>query len=479
MTTGVDTAGALDSARFPNGWRGLRVLFVTGRLAEALVRRVAHEAAPRFRFTAEVRVLGISVAALMHIDWVRRKLTVDATAHDLVLLPGWCQGDVRPLEQELGLPVVVGPKEIQDLPEWLGGAGRPAVDLSRADIEIVAEINRAPRLAERELVAIAERYRGDGADVIDVGCIPGESWQGVGAAVRRLRELGLRVSIDSFDRAEVEAAVASGAELVLSCNASNRDWAKHLPAELVAIPDDPARLETLDPTVRVLEAAGAKFRLDPILEPIGFGFTASLARYYRTRERYPDRPMLMGIGNVTELAQADSAGMHLLLAAICQELRIGSVLTTEVANWCRGAVREFDLARRLVRHAVTQRTLVKRLPESLLLLRDVKVTHPGEDQLAALAAQITDPNVRLFVDGRELHLINRDGRWRGTDPFEVFERFLRESPGVDASHAFYLGYELAKATTALMLGKQYSQDQPLNWGFLSQPESSRHERAGG
>ena len=49
---------------------------------------------------------------------------------------------------------------------------------------------------------------------------------------------GYRVSIDSFDRREVEVAVEAGAELVLSCNTSNVQWARELDAELVAIPDD-------------------------------------------------------------------------------------------------------------------------------------------------------------------------------------------------------------------------------------------------
>ena len=36
------------------------------------------------------------------------------------------------------------------------------------------------------------------------------------------------------------------------------------------------------------------------------------------------------------------------LAGICQELKIKSVLTTQVINWARTSVRELDLARRLV-----------------------------------------------------------------------------------------------------------------------------------
>ena len=51
-----------------------------------------------------------------------------------------------------------------------------------------------------------------------------------------------------------------------------------------------------------------KFRIDPILEPIGFGFAASLGRYLEVRRRYPDAAMIMGTGNLTELTDVDSRG---------------------------------------------------------------------------------------------------------------------------------------------------------------------------
>ena len=90
------------------------------------------------------------------------------------------------------------------------------------------------------------------------------------------------------------------------------------------------------------------FRIDPVIEPIGFGFAASLGRYLEVRRRYPDAEMMMGVGNLTELTDVDSAGVNVLLLGFCQELGIRSVLTTEVINWCRSCVRELDLARRLV-----------------------------------------------------------------------------------------------------------------------------------
>lgn len=451
-----------------------RILFVTGRLAEVSLRELLATLAPKVGFEFDVAVLGISVAALMSVEFVSRKLEPLA-AVDRVLLPGWCGGDLEPLAQKFGTRFERGPKDLFDLPEYFGGRAKSPPDLSRYDIEILAEINHAPRLNDRELLAQAEKYRRDGADVIDLGGIPDEHWPHAAEVTRRLRSEGFRISIDSFDRREVESAVEAGAELVLSCNSSNVEWLADSPAELVVIPDQPSDEESLPRTIEPLTAAGRTFRIDPILEPIGFGFAASLARYFTARRRWPETSMMMGIGNVTELSEVDSAGLNFLLAALCQELRIGSVLTTEVIPWCRSAVQEFDLARRVMRHAETNRVLPKHLNSQLVMLRDTKVHELGEAGLRRLAEQIRDANFRIFVERGELHLLNRDGHWHGTDAFELFDAITQTVP-LDAAHSFYLGYELAKATTALTLGKQYRQDQALQWGFLTIPELSAHDR---
>jgi dihydropteroate synthase len=182
--------------------------------------------------------------------------------------------------------------------------------------------------------------------------------------------------------------------------------------------------------------------------------------------------MMMGVGNLTELTDADSVGLNVLLAGFCQELGVRSVLTTEVINWCRSAVTEFALARRLVHHAVTHKVLPKRLEPDLVILRDPRVFEQGEAGLAELAERITDPNYRVFAERGEVHVLNGKVYLHGPDPFVLFDELVRADPAIDPSHGFYLGYEFAKAVTALTLGKQYSQDRALRWGFLTVPETS-------
>ena len=444
---------------------------MTGRLAEPALRAVLSDLGPRLGYEAGVAVLPISVAALMTPRWVALHLEVpEGTTR--VVLPGHCRGDLRLIENKAGVPVELGPEDLRDLPRFLGGEPRAPEGYGAFDIEILAEINHAPRLPIAEVLAIAERYRDEGADVIDVGCDPGDRWLGVGAAVVALVAQGFRVSIDSFNPAEVADAVAAGAELVLSVNAANREHAPDWGVEVVVIADEPHSLEGLCETCAYLEEKRVKFRIDPVLDPIGFGFARSLGRYIEIRNRFPDAPIMMGVGNLTELTDVDSAGVNTLLLGFCQELGIRSVLTTEVINWARTSVREIDLARRLTYHAVNHRVLPKRLDPALVVLRDPKLPRFGPETLAVMASRIKDKNWRIFAEDGTLIAMNGTSFFTETDPFLLFEKMQVTDP----AHAFYLGYELMKARTSLTLGKNYRQDLALDWGYLTEPEISHLDR---
>jgi hypothetical protein len=174
-----------------------RLLFVTGRLAEFALRQVLDDLAPRAGFAAEVAVLPISVAALMSPKWVARHLDVPPGI-DRVILPGHCRGDLSPVVEKARTSVELGPEDLRDLPRIFGREGARLEGYGAFDIEILAEINHAPRLGRDELLAIAAGFGAEGADRIDLGCDPEGPWSGVGAAVAALRGAGHRVSIDSF-----------------------------------------------------------------------------------------------------------------------------------------------------------------------------------------------------------------------------------------------------------------------------------------
>jgi dihydropteroate synthase-like protein len=392
----------------------------------------------------------------------------------VIVLPGYCRGDLEPLESQMGCRVVRGPRDLRALPEWFGTAGR-APDLDRWDIEIIAEINHAPQMSLTEIVAEAGRLQASGADYIDLGCDPGGQWLGVGDAVKAVLDLGCRVSVDSLNVAEISQATQAGATLVLSVNHSNRAAALDWGVPVVVIPDQPSDWRSLEVSVEYLENNKVPFRIDPILEPIGFGFAESLGRYLAARRQWPAAEMMMGVGNLTELTDVDSAGVNLLLSGFCQEVGIRSVLTTQVINWAHTSVRELSIARRLVHHSIHHRVPPKRLSNELVTLRDAKVRSLDHQVLRQMSEQIKDWNFRIFVVERQLVCLGGGHYWVAEDPFELFDQIAAASPpNLDPSHSFYLGYEMAKALTAAQLGKQYQQDQALDWGYLTVSEADRH-----
>jgi dihydropteroate synthase len=454
--------------------RATRVLFVTGRFAEPSLRRVLHDA--NLPFAHHVAVLKITVAALMTTPWIARFLRVPAGI-DLVVIPGLCEGDVAVVADACSVRVVKGPKDVREIPRFFGSQSAER-RYGAWDIEILAEINNAPALTRQAVLEAARYYRDSGADVIDVGCTPGRAFPELGAVVHDLIAAGMRVSIDSFDPAEIRTAVAAGAELVLSVNRSNLAVAEELAgtgARVVVVPDMGSDagglLGTLEPSLSALERWRVPYVIDPILEPIGTGFVASLERYAEVRRRYPGAEMLMGIGNLTELTAADSTGVNAVLVAACQELGVRRVLTTEVIPWARGAVREIDVARRLMHYAVTERTIPKGVDDRLVTVKDPAPLAYTESELRALQAEITDPNLRIFADREAITVFNHERFVRGTNIQALFAALDIDEP----THAFYLGKELAKASLAVTLGKTYRQEGALAWGYLTPPDDATSE----
>jgi dihydropteroate synthase len=453
-----------------------RVAFITGRLAEPSLRRLLADMSPPFAY--DIVVMRITVAALMTTAWIANHLEgreVPAGT-DLVLIPGLCEGEPAIVGEKLGVRAEKGPKDLREIPGYFGRAAA-ARHYGAWDIEILAEINNAPRLPRPALRAAAEYFRASGADIIDVGCTPGLAFPDLGDIVGELVAAGMRVSVDTFDAAEIRVAVAAGAELVLSVNGSNIDAAQELAgtgARVVVLPDLGSTLDTLEPSLEKLTRWSIPYLIDPILEPIGLGFMASLERYAEVRRRYPDAEMLMGIGNLTELTAADSTGVNAMMIAVCQELGVRAVLTTEVIPWARGAVREVDIARRLMHYAVTGHTIPKGVDDRLVTIKDPAILEFTEQELRALQADITDPNFRIFADHEAITVLNNERFVRTTDVTRIGDIFAQLDVD-EPTHAFYLGKELAKASLAVTLGKTYRQEGALSWGYLTPPDDAKSE----
>lgn len=441
------------------------LVFVTGKMARARLEKVA-AALPPERFAWSIADAGVKVAALMTEEIIRRRVTIPHGATRIVL-PGRCRADPEALSRHFGLPVERGPDEVVDLPAHLGLAGR-TVDLSRHDLRIFSEIVDAARMNPGQIVAKGLDLARRGADVIDLGGLPDTAFPHLEESVRGLKAAGLRVSVDSFSLDELRRGAKAGADFLLSLNEETLDLAFETDAVPVLVPMRPDDPPSLDRAIARMEKAGRPYMADPILEPIHFGFVASIARYHETRRRWPGIEMMMGTGNLTELTEADSLGVTALLVGMCSELAIRNVLIVQVSNHTRRTVEEHDAARRVMYAARADSALPKGYGRALLALHDKRPFVQTPDEVAAQAAQVRDPNYRIAVAEDGIHAYNRDVHEVGTDAMAFFPHL---GVAADGAHAFYLGGELTKAETAWRLGKRYVQDEPLRWGAAADAEA--------
>jgi dihydropteroate synthase-like protein len=447
------------------------IVFLTGRLAQLSLQQVLESIAPAAAgspFTWEIREIGLQVAGLMTADMIRRRVAVPLTeGTKRMIVPGRCRGDLDALTAHYGVKVERGPEEVKDLPQFFGREARH-VDLSRYETEIFAEIVDAPRLDLDGIAARAREYRRQGADVIDIGCLPETAFPHLEDAVAMLKEQGYRVSVDSMRDEELVRGGRAGADYVMSLNIDTLWIADEIASTPILVPREPANVASLDRAIEEMNKRNRAFLADPILDPIPFGLAASIARYVSLRERYADVPIMMGVGNVTELTEADTSGINAVLFGIAAELRVAAVLTTSVSLHARRAVREADVARRVMHAARETQTLPKGISADLSALHAKRPFPYDAREIDAIAAAVRDPNFRVQVSAEGIHVYNRDGHHVAVDPFALYPELKVDN---DGGHAFYLGVQLARAEIAWQLGKRFDQDQPLDWGCeVDRPE---------
>lgn len=435
-----------------------RILFLTGHLAAARLEKVI-AGIRDLGFAWSVTDVGVKVAALMTEAIIARRLPRPVDANR-VMVPGRCRADLARLTAEFGVPFERGPDELNDLPAFFGKRGR-GVDLSRHDMRIFAEIVDASALGVDTILVRAASMRAAGADVIDLGCLPDTPFPHLEDSVRALRTCGYDVSVDSGDTEELRRGGKAGANFLLSLTEATIHLADETGAVPILVPATHGELPSLLRAAEAADRRGVSAILDPVLDPIHFGFMASLGRYAELRRRLPAAEILMGTGNLTELTDADSGGVTAALLGICSELFVRNLLVVQVSPHTRRTIQEHDAARRMMFAAREDGSLPKDYGSALLALHDRKPFPNTPSEIIELAAQVKDANFRIEVAEDGIHVYNREGHRVARDAMSLFAGLGVDN---DGPHAFYLGTELMKAEMAWRLGKRYAQDSPLDWG---------------
>ncbi len=278
---------------------------------------------------------------------------------------------MRPFLERVEKFVIERSERVRPLRAFLGR--RSKIGLNGLPTRIVAEIIDATRREVDECLKIANHYIEEGADFIDVGCVAGEPRpDNVRRIVKKLVDYlpsNIGVSIDSLVPSEIRAGIEAGADLVLSVMRGSLERIGNVDLRdvgLVVIPDNPYM--TIEELIKYFKECcdsaarrGAIPIVDPLLSPPLMGFVESLSRYKTVREHMKNTPMLMGIGNVTELIDADSSGVNALLAVTCTELEIDLVLTTEASVKTMESIREL----RTAFHMTTAAKLLSKYPKDM------------------------------------------------------------------------------------------------------------------
>ncbi|HEU4986987.1 MAG TPA: DUF6513 domain-containing protein, partial [Rhizobiaceae bacterium] len=364
-----------------------RFIFLTGRLAKPRLEKVM-AGLGETEFDWEIIDTGVKIAALMTEEIIKRRVKLPEGA-SRVVVPGRFRGEPERLGAHFGVPFLRGPDEVADLPAFLGREGKPP-DLSRHDLRIFAEIVDASELSLDALVSKAKTLAAAGADVIDLGCLPDTPFPHLSEAVQALKALDLTVSVDSASIEELREGAKAGADYLLSLTEHTLELAQDHPAVPILIPSVPGDLASLDRAMEAADKKGIRFIADPVLDPIHFGFAESLQRFVETRRRWPKAELLMGTGNLTELTDADSAGLTAMLLGVCSELSISNVLVVNVSPHTNRTVEEHDLARRIMFAARSDEALPRNYHPGLLQVHDRRPFPASIEDIEALAKEVRD-----------------------------------------------------------------------------------------
>lgn len=516
----------------------MKILILTGKVASKMVQKVSSES----KHQVHTLTINIPIAAFLTPKKIIHELSkLDLeylSSFEVIITPGLIRKDVSPVKDKTGIPTYKGPKDAADLPVVLEMIEKlelspeiPADKLIEDELReralkfienfendrknvkkllkkpenimvgnlpvgedfpmrVLAEIANAPMFTEKELLKRARYYVENGAHMIDIGMIAGESLEDkIPGMVQLLKDnLGdVPVSIDTLNPAELKVAIESGVDLALSLDHGNlyevmpliQDY--NIPA--VILPTDFSRNwtpATVEERINSLEnlmmkCKGIDVIADLILDPINSHSMVDsviACHDFKKRNRIP---LFMGVGNVTELLDTDSTGANALLSGIAMELGASVLFTVEESGKTRGSVHELSVSSKMMFLAKNRDSIPKDLGINLLILKDKR---KGETVKEEIDVPIIDGEAdysfrqdpcgsfKIIVTGGIINAVHYKKMKphvsiQGKTSKALYDMIIKQGLVSRIEHATYLGAELQKAEIAAKLGKNYTQDFPL------------------
>jgi dihydropteroate synthase-like protein len=306
-----------------------------------------------------------------------------------------------------------------------------------------------------------DRFFEAGADIVDLGFGFDATPADVRACYRDLDDVTGPLAVDTQDPALILAAL-DRADLVLSLHDGNIPAVGEAVARAgVAAVVVPSGCSLLENCTRAREAGISCIIADPLIQPVGSGFTGSI----RVGEA-GGYPLFFGAGNVSELLDADSIGVNALLAGVAYELGASIIFTSEHSDKTRGSVKEMRTATEMM--VLSEgRPYPKDLGIDLLVLKEKRRRRePPLSYVAGIDAPEAprdiayDPcgNFRVGIEDGLIVAVIGERAYRGRRWVDVFAAIQQHGEVSLLDHAAYLGSELYKAELAIRFGRSFEQD---------------------
>ncbi len=479
----------------------MRVGILTSRTADPLVRETLKGVREVETIVVPLPVPVISILTTRTIASILRSrpdLAGLLSSADIVIVPGAVTGDARDITAVISRPTYKGPKALGELPAALSlvakgvqldplksadevlGSLRPSLTYEQAfrigglsiprrgpPVLIFAEAG--PETPPDAVGQVSRRLVADGADLIVVGSVQSMTPDELASRVRAALSSGRPVIAEASSAPQIESALSAGAEGV-SVTAEVALAAADLIRDSVVIVSsrDLREAERVERELR-----GFRLIIDPVLEVPPLGMTSSLMRYAEASARLSS-PILFSAADVTEDVEADTGGVHGLLALMAVELGASAYLVVEETYKSFRGTAEAREAVRLAEQAWQAKSTERGMFSRLLVLKQASPPPKPPAQGVPIESVgyvepkiATDHYVVVSVDhasGEIMVTLVRQGRavasMVGKHAMSVARAAVRQF-GLDPEHSAYLGYEVAKAELALKLGRTYTQDEQV------------------
>ena len=524
----------------------MKVLIITGDLAYPLIKDVVSTSKEDIIIHVADTQVAAFLTPNQIIKEVKTHFSNQLDDIDMILVPGLIKKGTKEITKELGIPTFKGSTDGADLAMVLNLVGsidlsedKPAdklieeekrreafkfIDEFEKDTEtiekllkkpnnilirnlpvgedfpmrVLSEIANAPFLSKEELINKCQYFVDSGSDMIDIGMAAGEDFSDmIPDLINTLRPIvGDRpLSIDTLNPKEIKVAAENGIDFVLSLDLGNNSEVqeilkeKNIPAVLLPTnfsqgksPKSPKeRVEAMHQLIKDTE--GLSYVADLILDPVNSSSIVESIIACHEFHKTNKAPMFFGVGNVTELMDADSGGVNVLLAGIGMELGVSILFTPEESGKTRGSVYELATASKMMFLAKNRQSIPKDLGINMVAFKDKHKRNDIIDNDVSQIPQTTLEKPLKFVrDKSGSFRINVDYGTTvensqivathfkknkpdlvivGKSAKEIYEEIITKKLVSRMEHAAYLGSELQKAEIAMITGKDYVQDFEL------------------